>query len=102
MRIWDRDQAAIDEAKAKLDGLGEITSDTVELAKPDWSTQRLVGAWAARPYRHPGQQRRHRGRQQMLGNALEEWRDVMDIDLCVVPLLPRLCRACSRPAGGAS
>ena len=40
--IWDRDQAAIDEAKAKLDGLGEITSDTVELAKPDWSTQRLA------------------------------------------------------------
>ena len=33
--IWDRDQAAIDEAKAKLDGLGEITSDTVELVKPD-------------------------------------------------------------------
>ena len=32
--IWDRDQAAIDDAKAKLGGQGEITSDTVELAKP--------------------------------------------------------------------
>jgi len=33
--IWDRDQAAIDEATANLADVGEVTSDTVELAKPE-------------------------------------------------------------------
>ena len=33
--IWDRDQVAIDAAKAKLADDGEVTSDIVELAKPE-------------------------------------------------------------------
>ena len=81
--IWDRDQAAIDEAKAKLDGLGEITSDTVELAKPD-----SVDAAAGQALGRHGHidilvnNAGIAGVNKMLWECTpEEWRDVMDIDL---------------------
>ena len=99
--IWDCDQAAIDEAKAKLDGLGEITSDTVELAKPDSvdaaAGQRLGGSHIDILVNNAG----IAGVNKMLWECTpEEWRDVMDIDLYVCSsAAARLCRACSRPAG---
>ena len=33
--LWDRDTAAVDAAKARLVDEGEVTSDLVELAKPE-------------------------------------------------------------------
>ena len=90
--IWDRDQAAIDEAKAKLDGLGEIPSDTVELAKPD-----SVDAAAGQALGRHGHidilvnNAGIAGVNKMLWECTpEEWRDVMDIDLYGVFLC---CRA---------
>ena len=90
--IWDRDQKAIDDAKAQLMDLGEVTSDRVELANPD-SVEALAGQVL----------KRHRKIDVLVNNAgiagvnkmlwectPEEWREVMDVDLYGVFLC---CRA---------
>ena len=90
--IWDRDQKAIDDAKAQLMDLGEVTSDRVELAKPD-SVEALSGQVL----------KRHGKIDILVNNAgiagvnkmlwectPEEWREVMDVDLYGVFLC---CRA---------
>ena len=46
--IWDRDPAAIDAAKAKLADNGEVTSDIVELTKPE-SVESAAGQALGRP-----------------------------------------------------
>ncbi len=90
--IWDRDQAAIDEATAKLADAGDVTSDTVELAKPE-SVEAATGQALGR-----------HGKIDILVNNAgiaginkklwectpQEWRDVMEIDLFGVFLC---CRA---------
>ena len=90
--IWDRDQKAIDDAKAQLTDLGEVTSDRVELANPD-SVEALAGQVL----------KRHGKIDILVNNAgiagvnkmlwectPEEWREVMDVDLYGVFLC---CRA---------
>ena len=90
--IWDRDQKAIDDAKAQLMDLGEVTSDRVELANPD-SVEALAGQVL----------KRHGKIDVLVNNAgiagvnkmlwectPEEWREVMDVDLYGVFLC---CRA---------
>ena len=90
--IWDRDQKAIDDAKAQLMDLGEVTSDRVELANPD-SVEALAGQVL----------KRHEKIDILVNNAgiagvnkmlwectPEEWREVMDVDLYGVFLC---CRA---------
>jgi len=90
--IWDRDQAAIDEATAKLADAGDVTSDTVELAKPE-SVEAAAGQALGR----------HGQIDILVNNAgiaginkklwectPQEWRDVMEIDLFGVFLC---CRA---------
>ena len=90
--IWDRDQKAIDDAKAQLMDLGEVTSDIVELANPD-SVEALAGQVL----------KRHGKIDILVNNAgiagvnkvlwectPEEWREVMDVDLYGVFLC---CRA---------
>ena len=90
--IWDRDQKAIDDAKAQLMDLGEVTSDRVELANPD-SVEALAGQVL----------KRHGKIDILVNNAgiagvnkmlwectPEEWREVMDVDLNGVFLC---CRA---------
>ena len=90
--IWDRDQKAIDDAKAQLMDLGEVTSDRVELANPD-SVEALAGQVL----------KRHGKIDILVNNAgiagvnkmlwectPEEWREVMDVDLYGVFLC---CRA---------
>ena len=81
--IWDRDPVAIDAAKAKLADAGEVTSDIVELAKPE-SVEAAVGQALGR----------HGHIDILVNNAgiagvnkmlwectTQEWRDVMEIDL---------------------
>ena len=90
--IWDRDQKAIDDAKAQLMDLGEVTSDRVELANPS-SVEALAGQVL----------KRHGKIDILVNNAgiagvnkmlwectPEEWREVMDVDLYGVFLC---CRA---------
>ena len=90
--IWDRDQAAIDAATANLADAGEVTSDTVELAKPE-SVEAAAGQALGR----------HGQIDILVNNAgiaginkklwectPQEWRDVMEIDLFGVFLC---CRA---------
>ena len=90
--IWDRDQKAIDDAKAQLMDLGEVTSDRVELANPD-SVEALAGQVL----------KRHGKIDILVNNAgiagvnkmlwectPEEWREVVDVDLYGVFLC---CRA---------
>ena len=90
--IWDRDQKAIDDSKAQLMDLGEVTSDRVELANPD-SVEALAGQVL----------KRHGKIDILVNNAgiagvnkmlwectPEEWREVMDVDLYGVFLC---CRA---------
>ena len=90
--IWDRDQKAIDDAKAQLMDLGEVTSDRVELANPD-SVEALAGQVL----------KRHGKIDILVNNAgiagvnkmlwectPDEWREVMDVDLYGVFLC---CRA---------
>ena len=90
--IWDRDQKAIDDAKAQLKDLGKVTSDRVELANPD-SVEALAGQVL----------KRHGKIDILVNNAgiagvnkmlwectPEEWREVMDVDLYGVFLC---CRA---------
>ena len=90
--IWDRDQAAIDVATANLADAGEVTSDTVELAKPE-SVEAAAGQALGR----------HGQIDILVNNAgiaginkklwectPQEWRDVMEIDLFGVFLC---CRA---------
>lgn len=90
--IWDRDQTAIDEAKARLIDYGEVTSDRVELAKPD-----SVEIAADQTLERHGKidilvnNAGIAGVNKMLWECSpEEWRDVMDIDLYGVFLC---CRA---------
>ena len=90
--IWDRDQTVIDEAKARLVDFGEVTSDRVELAKPD-----SVETAAGQVLERHGQidilvnNAGIAGINKMLWECSpEEWRDVMDIDLYGVFLC---CRA---------
>ena len=90
--IWDRDQMAIDEAKARLIDYGEVTSDRVELAKPD-----SVETAADQTLERHGKidilvnNAGIAGVNKMLWECSpEEWRDVMDIDLYGVFLC---CRA---------
>ena len=81
--IWDRDPVAIDAAKAKLADAGEVTSDIVELAKPE-SVEAAAGQVLGR----------HGHIDILVNNAgiagvnkmlwectTQEWRDVMEIDL---------------------
>ena len=81
--IWDRDPVAIDAAKAKLADAGEVTSDIVELAKPE-SVEAAAGQALGR----------HGHIDILVNNAgiagvnkmlwectTQEWRDVMEIDL---------------------
>jgi 3-oxoacyl-[acyl-carrier protein] reductase len=90
--IWDRDQAAIDAATANLADAGEVTSDTVELAKPE-SVEAAAGQALGR----------HGQIDILVNNAgiaginkklwectPQEWREVMEIDLFGVFLC---CRA---------
>ncbi len=90
--IWDRDPVAIDAAKAKLADAGEVTSDIVELAKPE-SVEAAAGQALGR----------HGHIDILVNNAgiagvnkmlwectTQEWRDVMEIDLFGVFLC---CRA---------
>ena len=90
--IWDRDQKAIDDAKAQLTDLGEVTSDRVELANPD-SVEALSGQV---PKRHGKidilvNNAGIAGVNKMLWECTpEEWREVMDVDLYGVFLC---CRA---------
>ena len=90
--IWDRDQAAIDAATVNLADAGEVTSDTVELAKPE-SVEAAAGQALGR----------HGQIDILVNNAgiaginkklwectPQEWRDVMEIDLFGVFLC---CRA---------
>jgi len=90
--IWDRDPVAIDAAKAKLADAGEVTSDIVELAKPE-SVEAAAGQVLGR----------HGHIDILVNNAgiagvnkmlwectTQEWRDVMEIDLFGVFLC---CRA---------
>ncbi len=90
--IWDRDQAAIDEVKAMLANDGEVTSDIVELAKPE-SVETAAGQTLGRHghidilVNNAG----IAGVNKMLWECTpQEWRDVMDIDLYGVFLC---CRA---------
>ena len=90
--IWDRDQKAIDDAKAQLTDLGEVTSDRVELANPD-----SVEALAAQVLKRHGKidvlvnNAGIAGVNKMLWECTpEEWREVMDVDLYGVFLC---CRA---------
>ena len=90
--IWDRDQKAIDDAKAQLMDLGEVTSDRVELANPD-SVEALAGQVLKRQGKidilvnNAG----IAGVNKMLWECTpEEWREVMDVDLYGVFLC---CRA---------
>ena len=90
--IWDRDQAAIEAATANLADAGEVTSDTVELAKPE-SVEAAAGQALGR----------HGQIDILVNNAgiaginkklwectPQDWRDVMEIDLFGVFLC---CRA---------
>ena len=90
--IWDRDSAAIDVAKAKLAENGEVTSDIVELTKPE-----SVEAAAGQAFDRHGHidilvnNAGIAGVNKMLWECTpQEWRDVMDIDLYGVFLC---CRA---------
>jgi 3-oxoacyl-[acyl-carrier protein] reductase len=90
--IWDRDPAAIDAAKAKLVDAGEVTSDIVELAKPE-SVEAAAGQALGRHghidilVNNAG----IAGVNKMLWECTpQEWRDVMEIDLFGVFLC---CRA---------
>ena len=90
--IWDRDPAAIDAATANLADAGEVTSDTVELAKPE-----SVEAAAAQALGRHGQidilvnNAGIAGINKKLWECTpQEWRDVMEIDLFGVFLC---CRA---------
>ena len=90
--IWDRDPAAIDAAKAKLANNGEVTSDIVELTKPE-SVESAAGQALDRHghidilVNNAG----IAGVNKMLWECTpQEWRDVMDIDLYGVFLC---CRA---------
>ena len=90
--IWDRDQKAIDDAKAQLTDLGEVTSDRVELAKPDF-----VETSAGQVLKRHGKidilvnNAGIAGVNKMLWECTpEEWREVMDVDLYGVFLC---CRA---------
>ena len=90
--IWDRDQKAIDDAKAQLKDLGKVTSDRVELANPD-SVEALAGQVLKRHGKidilvnNAGSA----GVNKMLWECTpEEWREVMDVDLYGVFLC---CRA---------
>ena len=90
--IWDRDPAAIDAAKAKLADAGEVTSDIVELAKPE-SVEAAAGQVLGRHghidilVNNAG----IAGVNKMLWECTpQEWRDVMEIDLFGVFLC---CRA---------
>ena len=103
--IWDRDQAAIDAATANLADAGEVTSDTVELAKPE-SVEAAAGQALGR----------HGQIDILVNNAgiaginkklwectPQEWRDVMEIDLLRrVPLLPRVRAGDARGRAGAA
>jgi 3-oxoacyl-[acyl-carrier protein] reductase len=98
--IWDRDQAAIDAATANLADAGEVTSDTVELAKPE-SVEAAAGQALGR----------HGQIDILVNNAgiaginkklwectPQEWRDVMEIDLfgvflCCRALVPGMIEA---------
>ena len=90
--IWDRDQVAIDVAKAKLADDGEVTSDIVELAKPE-SVESAAGQVIDR-HGHVDilvNNAGIAGVNKMLWDCTpQEWRDVMDIDLYGVFLC---CRA---------
>ena len=90
--IWDRDQVAIDAAKAKLADDGEVTSDIVELAKPE-SVESAAGQVIDR-HGHVDilvNNAGIAGVNKMLWDCTpQEWRDVMDIDLYGVFLC---CRA---------
>ena len=90
--IWDRDPVAIDAAKAKLADAGEVTSDIVELAKPE-----AVEAAAGQVLGRHGHidilvnNAGIAGVNKMLWECTtQEWRDVMEIDLFGVFLC---CRA---------
>jgi 3-oxoacyl-[acyl-carrier protein] reductase len=90
--IWDRDQAAIDEVKAMLANDGEVTSDIVELAKPESVETAADQTLGRHGYidilvNNAG----IAGVNKMLWECSpQEWRDVMDIDLYGVFLC---CRA---------
>jgi len=90
--IWDRDQVAIDVAKAKLADDGEVTSDIVELAKPE-SVESAAGQVIDR-HGHVDilvNNAGIAGVNKMLWDCTpQEWRDVIDIDLYGVFLC---CRA---------
>ena len=90
--IWDRDQVAIDVAKAKLADDGEVTSDIVELAKPE-SVESAAGQVIDR-HGHVDilvNNAGIAGVNKMLWECTpQEWRDVIDIDLYGVFLC---CRA---------
>ena len=90
--IWDRDQGAIDAAKAELADDGEVTSDIVELAKPE-SVESAAGQVIDR-HGHVDilvNNAGIAGVNKMLWECTpQEWREVMDIDLYGVFLC---CRA---------
>jgi len=90
--IWDRDQAAIDEVKAMLANDGEVTSDIVELAKPE-SVEAAAGQALDR-HGHIDILVNNAGiagvNKMLWECSPQEWRDVMDIDLYGVFLC---CRA---------
>ena len=90
--IWDRDPAAIDAAKAKLADNGEVTSDIVELTKPE-SVESAAGQVIGR-HGHVDilvNNAGIAGVNKMLWECTpQEWRDVIDIDLYGVFLC---CRA---------
>ena len=90
--IWDRDQVAIDAAKAKLADDGEVTSDIVELTKPE-SVESSAGQVIGR-HGHVDilvNNAGIAGVNKMLWECTpQEWREVMDIDLYGVFLC---CRA---------
>ena len=90
--IWDRDQVAIDAAKAKLADDGEVTSDIVELTKPE-SVESAAGQVIGR-HGHVDILVNNAGiagvNKMLWESTPQEWRAVIDIDLYGVFLC---CRA---------
>jgi len=98
--IWDRDQVAIDVAKAKLADDGEVTSDIVELAKPE-SVESAAGQAIGR-HGHVDILVNNAGiagvNKRLWECTPQEWRDVIDIDLygvflCCRSFVPGMLKA---------